>query len=184
MNIDNLVASEYETVYKAAGVDSVSFSPASAALGASAWPTLGSMIDSGTRLVTFLDNAADFTTVPYLIDGESGVPIILSISTLMTLPSTEFTNMWETAYDITDIALFDCTVNRTNGDTATQMYLINHFLDKLVFGQPAPDVDKANVTNAASGDGSLGAQVDTCNTAEGRSPNFLLVDVSPKALRL
>lgn len=27
------------------------------------------MIDSGKRLVTFLDNGADFATVPYLLDG-------------------------------------------------------------------------------------------------------------------
>lgn len=58
------------------------------------------------------------------------------------------------------------------------MYLINHFLDKLVFGQPAPDVDSANTTNAATGTGSLGTQVDSCTTTYGRAPNFLLVDVS------
>ena len=45
--------------------------------------------------------------------------------TLM-IPS-EFTNIWETAYDVTDTT-FDCEVNRTKGDTSTQMYLINHFL--------------------------------------------------------
>ena len=39
----------------------------------------------------------------------------------------EFTNIWETAYDVTDTT-FDCEVNRTKGDTSTQMYLINHFL--------------------------------------------------------
>ena len=27
------------------------------------------MIDSGKRVVTFLDNQADFTQVPYIIDG-------------------------------------------------------------------------------------------------------------------
>ena len=61
------------------------------------------------------------------------------------------------------------------------MYLINHFLDKLVLGQPAPDVDKANQTNAATGVGSLGVQVDTCVGQWGRNPNFMLVDVSSAA---
>lgn len=58
------------------------------------------------------------------------------------------------------------------------MYLINHFLDKVFLGQPVPDVTKANVTNSASGAGSLGAHVDTCVAANTRAPNFLLVDVS------
>jgi hypothetical protein len=63
-------------------------------------------------------------------------------------------------------------------ETASQMYLINHFLDKVVLGNPAPDIDNLNVTNAATGPGSLGAQVDTCVTQNSKPPNFLLVDVS------
>ena len=57
------------------------------------------------------------------------------------------------------------------------MFLINHFLDKVVLGVPVPFRDQANVTNAATGAGSLGAQVDTCVQDHGRNPNFLLVDV-------
>ncbi|RDB28760.1 PI-PLC X domain-containing protein 1 [Hypsizygus marmoreus] len=156
VNIDNVGAAQYDTVFKTVGLDAVSHAPESSPLGASAWPTLGAMIDSGKRLVTFLDNGADATVAPYLID--------------------EFTNIWETAFNVVDPALFDCSVNRTKGDTATQMYLINHFLDKLLFGQPVPDVAKANVTNAATGDGSLGAHVQTCIAVNTRAPNFLLVD--------
>lgn len=89
---------------------------------------------------------------------------------------TEFTNIWETAFNVID-PTFDCNVNRTKGDTSTQMYLINHYLDKLFLNVPVPNVDKANITNAATGFGSLGAQVDTCRTAHGRPPNFMLVDV-------
>lgn len=58
------------------------------------------------------------------------------------------------------------------------MYLINHFLDKLILGQPAPDVDDAATTNAVSGVGSLGVQVTTCLATNTRPPNFMLVDVS------
>ncbi len=57
------------------------------------------------------------------------------------------------------------------------MYLINHFLDRYVLGQPVPYVDKANETNAANGTGSLGTQVTTCSAQYSRAPNFLLVDV-------
>ncbi len=111
------------------------------------------------------------------------------------IPFLEFTNIWETAYDgescayipslqdliskltVTDTT-FNCEVNRTNGDSSTQMYLINHFLDKLVFGVPAPNVAAANETNSVDGEGGLGIQVQTCTAQYSRAPNFLLVDVS------
>ncbi|KAJ7246298.1 PLC-like phosphodiesterase [Mycena haematopus] len=155
VNIDDLPPTDYAPVFVNVGLDKISYAPTTSPLTNVAWPTLGSMIDAGTRLVTFLDNAADLTAVPYLLD--------------------EFTNVWETPFDVTDPA-FDCSVNRTKGDSSTQMYLINHFLDTILFGSPVPDVAAANVTNAVSGDGSLGAQVNTCVAAYGRAPNYLLVD--------
>ncbi|KAI0782491.1 PLC-like phosphodiesterase [Irpex lacteus] len=155
-NTDGMPPTTFDGVFKAAGLDTASWTPPSAQLNSTAWPTLGSLIDGGTRLVTFLAQQADFTQVPYLID--------------------EFTNVWETAFDVTDTT-FDCNVNRTKGDPTQQLYLINHFLDKAsVFGLPAPDVGNAATTNAASGTGSLGLQVETCEAQYGRAPNFLLVD--------
>ncbi|TFK56708.1 PLC-like phosphodiesterase [Heliocybe sulcata] len=155
VNSDDLPPSQYDTVFKAAGLDTMSYTPESSPITQSSWPTLGSMIDSGKRLVTFMDASADFTSVPYIID--------------------EFTNMWETAYDVTDTT-FDCNVNRSKGDTSTEMYLINHFLDQLVLGNPAPDITDAANTNGISGTGSLGVQVQTCAATYGRNPNFMLVD--------
>lgn len=155
VNSNDLPPSQFDTVFKSAGLDTISYAPPSASIPATQWPTLANMINSGKRLVTFLDASADFTSVNYLID--------------------EFTNIWETAFDVTDTT-FNCDVNRTKGDSSTQMYLINHFLDKLVLGQPTPDVSQANVTNGVSGTGSLGQQVGTCAAANGRNPNFLLVD--------
>jgi len=155
VNIDNLPPSEFDAVFKAVGLDAVSFVPSSSPLPASSWPTLGSMIDSNKRLVTFLSNQAD-PSVPYLID--------------------EFTNVWETAFNVIDVNAFDCSVNRTKGDTSTQMFLINHFLDKLFLGNPVPDKDNLDRTNSASGFGSVGAHVDSCRSAHGRTPNFILVD--------
>ena len=76
---------------------------------------------------------------------------------------------------------FDCNVNRTNGDQATQLYLINHFLDEVVSiiaDGLAPDKDSLNQTNAAEGFGSLGLQAEQCGAQHGRNPNFMLVDVS------
>ncbi|KAI8990557.1 PLC-like phosphodiesterase [Trametes punicea] len=155
VNSDNLPPSQYDSVFKAVGLDTLAYAPPTASLTVDAWPTLGSLIDSGKRLVAFLTTKADFNSVPYLID--------------------EFSNVWETAFDVTDTT-FNCDVNRTNGDPSTQMYLINHFLDKVLAGFPVPDPDDANKTNAVSGVGSLGQQVQTCATQYGRNPNFMLVD--------
>lgn len=95
---------------------------------------------------------------------------------MIPLPS-EFTNIWETAYDVT--TSFDCSVNRSNANTptATSMYLINHFLDTVILGQPAPDPSQANQTNAVTGTNSLGEQFNLCVGQQGRNPNFMLVDV-------
>ena len=70
VNSDNLAATQFASVFVAAGLDSMSYSPQSAALPASGWPTLGSLIDAGTRLISFLSTTANFDTAPYLIDGE------------------------------------------------------------------------------------------------------------------
>lgn len=98
---------------------------------------------------------------------------------ICSLRCAEFTNVWETAFDVTD-PTFDCNVNRTKGDTSTEMYLINHFLDEevnIVASSIAPNKGALNTTNAASGPGSLGQQASECGAQNGRSPNFMLVDV-------
>ena len=69
VNVDNFPPTAYEAVYQAVGLDTISYSPQAAVTTVFNWPTLGSMIDNGLRLVTFLDNGADFTSVPYIIDG-------------------------------------------------------------------------------------------------------------------
>lgn len=69
VNSDNQPASSFGTVFAAAGMDTIAFTPETASIPASGWPTLGSMIDSGRRLVTFIDNQANFADVPYIMDG-------------------------------------------------------------------------------------------------------------------
>lgn len=71
VNIDSLPPTSFSAVYESVGLDALSYAPTSASLASSAWPTLGEMIDSGKRLVNFMDYKADFTQVPYIIDGES-----------------------------------------------------------------------------------------------------------------
>ena len=69
VNSDNFFASAFGAVYQSVGLASMSYSPPSASIPYTQWPTLQSMISAGTRLVTFMDTGADFTSVPYIIDG-------------------------------------------------------------------------------------------------------------------
>ena len=69
MNSDKLKPSQFDSVFKAVGLDTLSYAPSAAVTAQSSWPSLGSMINSGKRLVTFMDTGADFTSVPYIIDG-------------------------------------------------------------------------------------------------------------------
>lgn len=69
VNSDNLSPGSFGAIFEAAGVKDVSYVPSAATLTNTEWPTLGSMIDNGTRLVTFMDAEADFASVPYIIDG-------------------------------------------------------------------------------------------------------------------
>ena len=80
------------------------------------WPTLGDLLDSGKRVVVFLDAGAD---------TDRSVPYILP----------EFDMIWETPFSVTD-ASFPCSVNRIGGNlsTADHMYMINHSLNKDVLG--------------------------------------------------
>jgi hypothetical protein len=69
VNSDNFLPTAYDAVFKGAGLDTMSYAPPSASIPATQWPTLGSLIDSGKRLITFMDASADFNSVSYIIDG-------------------------------------------------------------------------------------------------------------------
>ena len=56
------------------------------------------------------------------------------------------------------------------------MYIVNHFLDLSIAGVDIPDDSADNTTNAASGVGSIGAQVGICQGLYGRAPVGVLVD--------
>lgn len=156
VNIRNQPPTAFSSVFTQAGLADLAYTPVAPSVAVADWPTLGSMIESGKRLVIFMDNKAQYDVVSWIID--------------------EFSNMWETAFNTIDPTLFTCQVNRTAGDPSTQLALINHFLNQVVVSFPAPFPERANVTNAASGAGSLGAEVGVCGEVIGRAPNFMLVD--------
>lgn len=159
VNIDNQPASSYAAIYEAASMVDISYAPSTTSVKADEWPTLGTLIDSGKRVLTFMDNSADATAAPYIID--------------------EFTNIWETAYNVVDNA-FPCTLNRTDGTAEGKMGLSNHFLDKYesVLGVQTlvPDKASLNQTNGVSGVGSLGQEAQTCVALNGKHQTFFLVD--------
>lgn len=59
------------------------------------------------------------------------------------------------------------------------MYLVNHVLDEEIplTDIVVPDDDEDFTTNAATGNGSIGAQVDLCKSIYGRVPTVVLVDM-------
>ena len=75
-----------------------------------AWPTLGQMIDAGTRLVVLQDKAAD-PAYPWLMNV--------------------WTHAFETHYSALTPDDFSCDVNR--GTTSNALFIFNHFLTD-VFG--------------------------------------------------
>ena len=78
VNSDDLPPTSFSSAFQTAGLVSKMYSPPSATLSITQWPTLGSLVDAGTTVVAFMDQKADFTSVPWLID--------------------EFSNMWEDPY--------------------------------------------------------------------------------------
>ncbi|KAI4164636.1 MAG: hypothetical protein LQ342_001610 [Letrouitia transgressa] len=132
------------------------------------WPTLGEMIANGTRLVAFLDKGADRQKAPYLLN--------------------EFSYFWETPYDTTDPSFAQCVVDRPKElvkfpeTMAARMYIMNHFLDTniKIGGVMVPDRRDAARTNAATGEGSIGAQAELCMRMHGRAPAAILVDYFDK----
>ncbi|KAJ7823447.1 PLC-like phosphodiesterase [Mycena leptocephala] len=123
----------------------------------SAWPTLGSMIDSGKRVVVFLDAGAD---------GSDGgvVPYILP----------EFTMIWETQFGYTDSS-FPCSVDRISGSPPDHMYMINHSLNIDIFGIVVSDPEQAGTTNGVA---SIVAHANGCVpfSQANRLPSFVLLD--------
>jgi len=118
--------------------------------GLSSWPTLGSMIDSGKRLVVFMDYNANTAAVPFILP--------------------EFDSIWETPFDVTNAA-FPCKVDRGK---APNMALINHYLDTSLFGADIPDRLAATTTNSVA---SILADANGCAPLNaGRFPSFVLTD--------
>ncbi|KAI0812631.1 PLC-like phosphodiesterase [Irpex lacteus] len=148
----------WKPAFEQSGVAGLAYTPDSVPTKQSDWPTLGDLISSGKRVIIFLDAGAD---------TDRSVPYILP----------EFEMIWETPFSVTDPS-FPCSVDRTAGPLATSdhMYMINHSLNKNVLdtGIIVSDPLDAGTTNDVD---SIKAQSAKCTQfANGRSPNFVLLD--------
>ncbi|KAF2139130.1 uncharacterized protein K452DRAFT_290228 [Aplosporella prunicola CBS 121167] len=169
VNSDDATAAQLKAEFDDAAIADYAYTPKSASTAPTSWPTLQSLIDAKTRLVTFVasldaDEAAS-ANATYLMD--------------------EFNFLYENSYDNTSPANFSCTPDRPTalkGDAAAaaksnQLFLMNHFLYSAgSFGIETPDTARLEQTNAVSGDGSVGASAATCAVTYGKAPWGVLVD--------
>jgi len=165
VNSDNAAASDLGAQFQSAGIEKYAYKPSSATTIPKTWPTLQSLISSGTRLMTFVASLSQTSSdYPYLMD--------------------EFTFIFENDFENEDPTDYSCTPKRpTNLKTADEaassgrMFLMNHFLYSTeFFGLQTPNATYVNTTNARTGLGSLGEQITKCTTVYSKPPNFVLVD--------
>jgi len=158
-NPENLSATVWQPIFESSGLEDMVYVPPQTPMAREEWPTLGEMLDSGKRLVVFLDKGADEKSVPYLLP--------------------QFTMMWEDEYDPTNSS-FPCKVDRTSGplSPSQQINLINHNLniDLMPIGRGLRIPDRLNSprTNSVY---SITAHARHCAPlVNDQYPNFVLVD--------
>ncbi|PHH63967.1 hypothetical protein CDD81_5186 [Ophiocordyceps australis] len=180
VNADSAPASELQGHFERSGMAQFGYKPSTAPAATSDWPTLETMISQGTRLVSFVTNMEFSPAAPYLLP--------------------QFNYVFETAFEVTQLTGFNCTLDRpaqmapaSNALSRGYLSLVNHFkyqnigggalrsLTNLVGASSAilvPDVDRIDVTNSPNGDvdGNLGRHVDQCRAEWQQQPNFVLVD--------
>ncbi|KAI1365547.1 PLC-like phosphodiesterase [Xylaria arbuscula] len=153
----------YVPYIEESGITRYVYTPPYVPMNLSSWPTLTDMILGGGRVVMFMDYMANQTAYPWLLD--------------------EFSQMWETPFDPVNNT-FPCDVSRPPDlaakDANNRLSLINHNLNTelslLGVDLLVPARTELNITNNATGTGSLGLSANKCLNQWGRPPNFLNVD--------
>ncbi|EEP81824.1 predicted protein [Uncinocarpus reesii 1704] len=158
-NGDFVDISRFDEAFTKSGIKKYVYVPPAApdVIPMGSWPTLGEIIKSGKRLIVFLDYKADMSKYPYILD--------------------EFAYYFETPFSTTDPKFPQCKIDRPpNAKADGRLYLVNHTLNVDILGVIVPDRINAPRTNAATGEGSIGAHVDLCNSIYKRKPNVVLLD--------
>lgn len=165
VNSDDEDVASFGAVYESSNISTYGYTPATAS-ASNTWPTLQTMIDDGTRLVTFIATITYSTTYPYLLN--------------------EWDFVFETAYEVTSLAGLNCTVDRpssvsdaSSGISSGYLPLMNHFVYQSITSSiMVPNVEIIDTTNSPDTGtiGALGQHAATCNSEWGTAPVFALVD--------
>ena len=145
---------QWEPAFVNSGINDLAYVPPSLPVKQSDWPTLGDMIDSGKRVVVFLDagaNGVDGGIVNFILPE---FDMVGDLSTLCFIRLFLYSakQVWETPFSVTNPS-FPCSVDRITGDlpTVDHMYLINHSLNKEILpfdgGITVSDPEDAPTTN-------------------------------------
>lgn len=165
VNSDDEDVASFGEVFESSNISSYGYTPTTAS-ASNTWPTLQTMIDDGTRLVTFIATVTYSTTYPYLLN--------------------EWDFVFETAYEVTSVAGLNCTVDRpssvsdaSSGISSGYLPLMNHFVYQSITSTiMVPNVEIIDTTNSPDTGtvGTLGQHASTCNSEWGTAPVFALVD--------
>ncbi|KAI4951719.1 hypothetical protein J4E86_007135 [Alternaria arbusti] len=157
-------ATDYIAPFQNSGIMEYVWTPPSASLNLTDWPTLAEMIIRNKRVVVMLDYGADQEQVPWLL--------------------SEFNYQWQTPFSPTDPS-FPCTEQRPPNQpeevSRERMYVMNHNLN-IEVSLPGvssiliPAYSLLDEINAVSGNGSVGLNVQNCEKMWTRPPNWILVD--------
>ncbi len=166
VNSDDESTATFGTVFNSTGISEYGYTPTSTTGPISTWPTLQTLIDANTRLITFIAAITYDSAYPFLLD--------------------EWDYMFETAYGVSSLSGFNCTLDRPStvssaevGIESGYMGLLNHFADTdEAFSITIPDISDIETTNspATNTTGALGTHGELCNSEWGTKPTFILVD--------
>jgi len=148
-NIGKHSASQYQQIYSDSGL----LQYAHIQTDNNNWPTLSEMIQSGKKVVNFIDSGAD-PSVPWLM--------------------SEYNLVFETPFQNSDLNRWMCTFDRPKEQRP--MYVLNHFLSGSgsggVIQVSLPQPDKANISNGIN----LENHAKQCQQTFKTIPNFVAVD--------
>ena len=139
---DEVTPVDTAQVIEAAGLEPYVYTPAADG----SWPTLGAMIDAGTRLVVLMENRDGGDRLPWLIPG--------------------FDVVQDTPYLFDSPADFTCDPNR--GDPDASLLLVNHWIDDW------RNVPRNSATVNARD--VLLPRLRECEDERGQLPSFVAVD--------
>ncbi|KAG8774606.1 hypothetical protein FRC16_005050, partial [Serendipita sp. 398] len=138
----------WSPLFEQSGLASMAYVPPHLPMKATEWPTLGEMIQTGKRLVVFMDYGSNPAEVSYILP--------------------QFDHIWEPPFSSTD-PNFPCRVDRISGPLSSQdhMFMINHNLNVKVFPwvqrrSPSPDPGFFDTIAGAINNG-INAVKDTVN---------------------